>query len=97
MVLQMFNMRTACNAAHMKSVLWLLLNMLQHVLGNSLQLNSRAKQVVNKETSPHWRLLPKAVFSNLYKTRPKLKNLLTIPIHATPKQIQNDPTTNLKC
>ena len=33
----MFNMRTACDTAHVKWVLWLLLNMLQHVLGNSLQ------------------------------------------------------------
>ena len=49
----MFNTRTACNAAHVKLVLWLL-NMLQHVLGNSLQFNSRARLVVNKETPPHW-------------------------------------------
>ena len=55
----MFNMRTACDTAHVKSVLWLLLNMLQHVLGNNLQFNSRARQVVNKETPPHWILLPK--------------------------------------
>ena len=33
----MFNMRTACDTAHVKSILWLFLNMLQHVLGNSLQ------------------------------------------------------------
>ena len=45
----MFNMRTACNAAHVKSVLWLLLNMLQHVLGNNLQFNFRARQVVTKK------------------------------------------------
>ena len=44
--------------AHVKSVLWLLLNMLQHALGNNLQFNFRARQVVNKETLPHWRLLP---------------------------------------
>ena len=42
----MFNMRTACNAAHVKSVIWLLLNMLQYVLGNNLQFNFRARQVV---------------------------------------------------
>ena len=59
----MFNMRTACNAAHVKSVLWLLLNMLKHVLGNSLQFKSRARQVVNKKTPPHWRLLPKTCCS----------------------------------
>ena len=43
--------------AHVKSVLWLLLNMLQHVLNNNLQFNFYARQVVNKETPPHWRLL----------------------------------------
>ena len=59
----MFNMRTACDTAHVKSVLWPLLNMLQHVLGNNLQFNSRARQVVNKETPPHWRLLPKTCCS----------------------------------
>ena len=52
-------LRTACDTAPVKSALWLLLNMLQHVLGNSLQFNSRARQVANKETPPHWRLLPK--------------------------------------
>ena len=45
----MFNMRTACDTAHMKSVLRLLLNMLQLVLGNNLQFNFRARQVVNKK------------------------------------------------
>ena len=55
----MFNMCTTCNTAHVKSVLQLLLNMLQHVLGNSLQFNFCAKQIVNKETPPHWRLLAK--------------------------------------
>ena len=55
----MFNMRTACDAAHVKSVLWLLLNMLQHVSDNNLQFNFHTRQVVNKETPPHWRLLPK--------------------------------------
>ena len=59
----MFNMRTACNAAHVNSVLWLLLKMLQHVLGNNLEFNFRARQVVNKETPPHWRLLPKTCCS----------------------------------
>ena len=54
-------MRTACNAAHVKSVLWLFLNMLQHIFSNNLQFNFRARQVVNKETPPHWRLLPKTV------------------------------------
>ena len=32
----MFNMRTACDTAHVKSILRLLLNMLQHVLDNNL-------------------------------------------------------------
>ena len=59
----MFNMRTACDTAHVKSVLWLLLNMLQHVLGNNLEFNFRARQVVNKETPPHWGLLPKTCCS----------------------------------
>ena len=30
-------MHTACDTAHLRSVPWLLLNMLQHILGNSLQ------------------------------------------------------------
>ena len=59
----MFNMCTACNVAHMNLVLWLLLNMLQYVLGNNLQFNFRARQVVNKETPPHWRLLLKTCCS----------------------------------
>ena len=56
-------MRTASNAAHVKSVLWLLLNMLQHVLGNNFQCNFLARQIVNKETPPHWRLLAKTCCS----------------------------------
>ena len=65
----MFNMITACNAAHLKSVLWLLLNILQHVLGNNLQFNFRARQVINKETPPHWRLLPKTCCSMFGRSR----------------------------
>ena len=65
----MFNMRTACNAAHVKSVLWLLLNMLQHVLSNNLQFNFRARQAVNKETPPHWTLLPKTCCSMFRRSR----------------------------
>ena len=66
----MFNMRTACNAAHVLSVLWLLLNMLllQHVLGNNLQFNFHARQVVNKERPRHWRLLPKTCCS-MFRSR----------------------------
>ena len=59
----MFNMCTACNAPHVKSVLWLLLNMLQHILDNNLQFNSCVRQVVNKKTPQHWRLLPKTCCS----------------------------------
>ena len=64
----MFNMCTACNAAHVKSVLWLL-NMLQHVLGKNLQFNFRERQVVNKETPLHWRLLPKTCCSMFRRSR----------------------------
>ena len=59
----MLNMRTSCNAAHVKLVLRLLLNMLQHVLGNKLQFYFRARQVFNEKTPPHWRLLPKTCCS----------------------------------
>ena len=62
-------MRTAYDTAHVKSVLRLLLNMLQHVLGNNLQFNFRARQVVNKETPPHWRLLPKTCCSMFRRSR----------------------------
>ena len=65
----MFNMRTAYDAAHVKSVLWLLLNMLQHVLGNNLQFKFCARQVVHKETPPHWRLLPKKCCSMFRRSR----------------------------
>ena len=58
----MFNMCTTCNVAHVKSVLWLL-NMLQHVLDNNLQFNFHARQVVNKVTPLHSRLLPKTCCS----------------------------------
>ena len=56
-------MSTACNAAHVKSILWLLL------LGNNLQFNFLAKQVVNKETPPHWRLLPMTCCSMFRRSR----------------------------
>ena len=67
--LQMFNMRTACDTAHVKLVLQLLVNMLQHVLGNNLQFNFCARQVVNKETPLHWRLLPKTCCSMFRKSQ----------------------------
>ena len=47
--------------AHVKLVLRLLRNILQHVLYNSLQFNSCV--VLNKETPLHWRLLPKTCCS----------------------------------
>ena len=47
----------------------LLLNMLQHVFGNSLQFNSCARQIVNKETPPPWRLLPKTCCSMFRRSR----------------------------
>ena len=55
----MFNMRTACDTAHVKSVLWLLLNMLQHVLANSLQCG--VTTCVARKLN--WRLLPKTCCS----------------------------------
>ena len=64
----MFNMRTACGMAHVKLVLWLLVNMLQHVLGNILQFNCCVRQVVNKETPLHWRLLPKTCCSMITRS-----------------------------
>ena len=62
-------MRTACNAAHVRSVLSLLLNMLQHVLSNSFQFNSFARQIVNKEILPHWRLLSKTCCSMFRRSK----------------------------
>ena len=63
----MFNIRTVCDTAHVKSVLRLLQNMLQHVLCNSLQFNSCV--VLNKETPPHWRLLPKTCCSMFWRSQ----------------------------
>ena len=59
----MFNMRTACNAAHVKSVLWLLLHMLQHVLGNSLQCGGISLLTTCLARKLNWRLLPKTCCS----------------------------------
>ena len=56
----MYNMHTACNAAHVKSVLWLLLNILQHVLGNSLQCGGVSLLITCLARKLNWRLLPKA-------------------------------------
>ena len=52
-----------------KSVFWLFLNMLQHVLGNNLQFNFCARQVINKETPPHGRLLPKTCCGMFRRSR----------------------------
>ena len=59
----MFNMRTACDTAHVKSVLWLLLNMLQHVLGNSLQCGGISLLTTCLARKLNWRLLPKTCCS----------------------------------
>ena len=70
-VLQMFNMRTACDTAHVKSVLRLLLNMLQHVLGNSLQCGSVSLLTTCLTRELNWRLLPKtccSMFRRSYNT-----------------------------
>ena len=53
----MFNMRTACDTAHVKSVLWLLLNMLQHGNGGVSLLTTCLARELN------WRLLPKTCCS----------------------------------
>ena len=59
----MFNMRTACNTAHVKSVLQLLLGMLQHVLGNSLQCGGVSLLTTCLARKLNWRLLPKTCCS----------------------------------
>ena len=59
----MFNMRTACDTAHVKSVQWLLLIMLQHVLGNSLQYGGVSLSTTCLARKLNWRLLPKTCCS----------------------------------
>ena len=59
----MFNMPTASNAAHVKSVLWLLLNMLQHVLANNLQCGGVSLLTTCLARKLNWRLLPKTCCS----------------------------------
>ena len=59
----MFNMLTACNAAHVKSVLWLLLNMLQDVLGNSLLCGGVFLLTTCLARKLNLRLLPKTCYS----------------------------------
>ena len=65
----MFNMRTACNAAHVKSVLRLLLNMLQHVLGNSLQCRGVSLLTTCLAQKLNWRLLLKTCCSMFRRSR----------------------------
>ena len=59
----MLNMRTACDTAHVKSVLRLLLNMLQHVLGNSLHCGSVSLLTICLARKLNWRLLSKTCCS----------------------------------
>ena len=59
----MFNMHTACGMAHVKLVLRLLLNMLQHVLGNSLQCSGISLLATCLARELHWILLPKTCCS----------------------------------
>ena len=59
----MFNMRTACDMAHVKSVLQLLLNKLQHVLGNSLQCGGVFLLTTCLAQKLNWRLLLKTCCS----------------------------------
>ena len=59
----MFNMHNACDMAHVKSVLWLLLNMLQHVLGNSLQCGGVSLLTTCLAQELNWKLLSKTCYS----------------------------------
>ena len=81
----MFNMCTACDTAHVKSVLRLLLNMLQHVLGNSIQFNFCARQVVNKETPRHWRKAINLIYYSVkQKTHFSIKHIGTKMLYFIP-------------
>ena len=62
-VLQMCNMHTTCNMTHVKLVLWLLLNMLQYVLVNSLQCSGVFLLTTCITQELNWRLLPKTCCS----------------------------------
>ena len=59
----MFNMQTSCDTTHVKSILWLLLNMLQHVLDNSLQCGGVSLLTTCLAQKLNWRLLPKTCCS----------------------------------
>ena len=65
----MFNMRRACNTAHVKWVLWLLISMLQHVLGNSLQCSGVSLLTTFLERELNWRLLPKTYCSMFLRSQ----------------------------
>ena len=65
----MFNIRTACDTAHVKSVLRFLLNMLQHVLGNSLQCRGVSSLTTCLAQKLNWRLLPKTCCSMFRRSR----------------------------
>ena len=56
-------MRTACDTAHVNSVFWLHLNMLQHVLGNSLQSGGVSLLTICLSRKLNWRLSPKTCCS----------------------------------
>ena len=64
----MFNMPTTCDTAHVKSVLGLLLNMLQHVLGNSLQCGGASLLTTCLARKVNWKLLPKTCCSMFRKS-----------------------------
>ena len=59
----MFNMHIACDMAHVKWVLQLLLNMLQHVLGNNLQCCGVFLLTTCLTQELNWRLLSKTCCS----------------------------------
>ena len=65
----MFSMRTACDTAHVKSVLRLFLNMLQHVLGNSLQCDGVSLLTTCLARKLNWRLLPKTCCSTFRRSQ----------------------------
>ena len=56
-------MRSACDMTHVKSVLWLLLSMLRHVLGNSLPCGGVSLLTTCLARELNWRLLPKTCCS----------------------------------
>ena len=65
----MFNMRTACDTVHVKWVLRLLLNMRQHVLGNSLQCGGVSLLTICLARKLNWRMLSKTCCSMFRKSQ----------------------------